>query len=612
MLVPLNIILIVCAVYLFTRKDFLSYFSGGHLWLTWLAIAVITLMDELTSIFYAPSEARRFIGMAAIIFIPVTSIVIRFMTTRMVQISEILEQNNLKGGGVYNFSYLVLGPLISFVAVASIMIDYVLTAAISTVSAVENATSFLTFSPGVKLIIELIVVWSVAGLNILGIRENAKTTFGIFLVTAIALVNLLVLGFDKFDANNLVVLKNSWHFSMGQLTGHGGFFGGYHYFIAAISNCILAYSGIESVLQTARLSETWHNIKKAYTFLALTVGIFTPILSILVLTSNIDFHAHETDLITHYASTIGGTPFGILICFVASVTLIMAVNTACVASSELVERVAHRYGFEWIIKTNKRASLYRVHIASAIFFSVIILITQGKQGTLAEMYAVGLVACFFINLVALFIYNYNKGTKSISTYTVKRFGTVLLIVIIGSCFVYLSWHKPMGFVLWAVGTVASLAIGVYGTKSRRPELKEIARGDTPLDVILYVAEQEGDNVHFYFKRPQDTPQDRTYDVTVFITLFSPRQKIPPKMRENHFRIPFKRTNIFNNIQAIMHLIAYELSNKNITVHLGWPTSSWFDRLSTGIMVFQLMKLPMIFPQINFKMERFKNLKIRAV
>ena len=64
----------------------------------------------------------------------------------------------------------------------------------------------------------------------------------------------------------------------------------------------------------------------------------------------------------------------------ASFALIMAVNTAFVASSELMERVAHRYGFHWIIATNRRQSLYRIHIANAIFFSIIILITSGKPG----------------------------------------------------------------------------------------------------------------------------------------------------------------------------------------------------------------------------------------
>jgi len=48
-------------------------------------------MDELTSVFYAPAEAFRFIGPAAIFFIALTSILIRFFSSRLVEISEILE-----------------------------------------------------------------------------------------------------------------------------------------------------------------------------------------------------------------------------------------------------------------------------------------------------------------------------------------------------------------------------------------------------------------------------------------------------------------------------------------------------------------------------------------
>jgi hypothetical protein len=137
-LVALNLVVVGVFVVLFRKKNLLSYFSGGRWWLTWLSIAVITLMDELTSIFYAPSEAHRFIGSYAIAFIAVTSLFMRFLSSRMVEIAEILEHHHIRGGGVYSFSYFVLGPTLSFIAVSSIIVDYVLTACISTVSAVEN------------------------------------------------------------------------------------------------------------------------------------------------------------------------------------------------------------------------------------------------------------------------------------------------------------------------------------------------------------------------------------------------------------------------------------------------------------------------------------------
>ena len=113
----------------------------------------------------------------------------RFLSTRMVEIAEILEHHNIRGGGVYSFSYLVLGPTLSFIAVASIMVDYVLTACISTVSAVENGLTFIALSAhGEKSALQFAVVWGIAGLNILGIKENARFTFGMFFVIVTVLL----------------------------------------------------------------------------------------------------------------------------------------------------------------------------------------------------------------------------------------------------------------------------------------------------------------------------------------------------------------------------------------------------------------------------------------
>jgi amino acid transporter len=598
-LILVNLALVGVFILLLRKPGRLSYYLNGRWWLTWLSVAVITLMDELTSVFYAPAEAYRFIGLSAIVFIAFTAIFIHYMTTRLVEIAEILEHHGLIGGGVYSFSYLVLGPLVSFVAVASIMVDYILTACISAVSAVLNATSFFHPSHHVIMALVLGTIWAIAGLNILGIKENARVTFSIFIAASLIFITLIISGILALDSYSLGQLKHAALKTAADLHP-GSFFDRYHTFIAHIAFCILAYSGVESVLQTAGLVRSWREIGKAYIFLAVTVGLVTPMVAALALSARIDFHLHEGDLITHYATMLNGLPFGIIVAALASFTLIMAMNTAFVASSELIERVAHRYGFYWIIATNRRQSLYRIHIASATFFSIIILITSGKQETLADMYALGLLASFCINMGALLIYRYFMGTKELIHFYTSRLVTLIMFVIFVSCFILLAINKIHGTMLWASVTGLVLLAGFLVAQKRAPELKEIGKGDNEMEMILYLAESTAPDVHLVFKRSQDTAGEPE-DNVAYVTFYSPRAGIPPKVGRNHFRFPLLQLSLYHRLVALLRVVEYELGDRQVTVHLGWPMSSWLDRLAIGVMIFNMMRLPRLFPNFKFIM-----------
>jgi len=602
LLILVNVAIVAVFIWLFRKKDLLSTFSGGRWWLTWLSIAVITLMDELTSIFYAPSEAHRFIGSYAIAFIAITSLLMRILSSRMTEIAEILEHHNIRGGGVYSFSYLVLGPTLSFIAVASILVDYVLTACISTVSAVENGLTFMSLTQAEKLGLQFAIIWGIAGLNILGIKENARFTFGIFFVVAAVMLTLLASAIFEASPASWQAIGNSFTNSTTRIH-ETGFFGGFGFIIVSISSCILAYSGIESVVQTAGLVKSWRDIKKAYIFLAITTGLFTPFLSALVLSSGINPAEHETNLITQFGTMLNGVPFGLIVGAIASAALIMAVNTAYVASSELIERVAHRYNFGWIIKTNHRQSLYRVHLLSAIFFSIIIIITEGSQKILAEMYALGLVASFTINMGSLLIYRYFTGTKEVRAYNTSRTVTFLVFILLVGCFVYLGMSKPYGIGLWSAATVFFLIVGIRVARRRAPEKVEIEQTDTPLQMIFTLAEAPGDTLDVYFKRPKETGENPAPNVA-FVSFYSPRAGIPPRLAPRHFRFAASGQTLFDSITELLYVLKYELPDKHVTLHFGWPQSSWIDRLSTGVMVFSIMKLPKMFPEFHFVIEYF--------
>ncbi len=603
-LAALNAGLIIFFIYLLRQRALLSYSHGGRVWLTYFAVAIITLMDEFTSIFYVPAEAYRFIALSALVFIALTSLLIRFISTRLTEIAEILEHHNLIGGGVYSFSYLVLGPMVSFVAVSSIMVDYILTACISAVSAVNNATSFFHLSGHVMLLIVLGIIWAVAGLNILGIRENARFTFMIFIAAAFIILNLIVSGILNLDAWSIGQMHKAVDDSIKQVTT-GSLLTNYGHFISSIAFCILAYSGVESVIQTAGFVRSWREIRKAYIFLALTVGVITPLVTILVLSARIDFKAHEGDLVTYYATMLNGVPFGIAVAGLASFTLMMAVNTAFVASSELLERVAHRYGFHWLIITNRRQSLYRIHLASAVFFSIIIMLTMGSQEELANMYALGLVASFCINMGSLILYRYFMGTAEGMTYYTSRLVTLILWVVLVSCFAFLAYDKPHATMLWAGVTGAMLLSGFMIARKRAPELKEIEQADTEMQMILYLSESEAPEVHLYFRRSEEPADRAPKDNEAYITFYSPRVGgIPPKVAPNHFRFPLTKISLYHRILGLLKVVEYELADRRIVVHFGWPMSSWMDRMAVGVMVFNLMRLPRMFPDFEFDL-RYK-------
>lgn len=588
------------------KKNFLTYIHNGKWLLTWLAVGIFTLMDELTSIYYAPYEAFRFIGLKAIIYIGLTSILIRILSTRMVEIGEILEVNNIKGGGVYSFSYLVLGPTFSFLAIASILVDYILTATISTVSAVENGTYFLGMSEAIKFFLKFGVIGFITILNIIGVKENAKFTFLIFVFAAFILINLIVGGTLHLDSNSFLIIGKSFKEFTSDFS-HGNIFISYENLIIGIGSCILAYSGIESVLQTASLVKNWHEIRKAYLFLAFTVGIVTPLIALFALSSGINLSKHETDLIPAYSSLVNGKYFGIIVGILASVTLIMAVNTAMVASAELIEKVAERYNFHWLITVNKKQSLYKIHILNALLYSAILIITSGSQAVLAEMYAVGLVASFTINTGSLLKYRYSKGTKEI-TYHTSRLGTLLLFFVLFSTLIYIMIARPYGTTLWFIITSLVIIVGLKIAKSRAPEIPIRKATNTAMDIIFKIMEIEEKDVHIYFRRPLEKDSLKSKNNSIYVSFYSPRLDSPVPSHPNHFWIAIvDRFTLLQMINGLLDTIQYEIpqEEKNIHLHFGWPLSSWWDRLSIGIMIHNVIRLPHKYPNFNFHMEYFK-------
>src|SRR5205823_5743884 len=233
------------------------------------------------------------------------------------------------------------------------------------------------------------------------------------------------------------------------------------------------------------------------------------------------------------------------------------VNTAYVASSELLERVAHRYNLSWLVATNRRSSLYRIPILNGLMYSGIIVITKASQAILADMYAIGLLASFCINIGCLLIYRYFQGTKEIRDYHTSRAGTLALEVILVACFVYLALHKPYGVALWGGVVAVLLGLGIPLSRRYGPEVKEVRRSDYPMEMLLALGETDGP-LDVYFRRPGEVDIVTGSPNAAFVTFFSPRQPIPQKLAPNHYRFPIQGGSVYRSIRAILALLVEEL------------------------------------------------------
>jgi hypothetical protein len=177
----------------------------------------------------------------------------------------------------------------------------------------------------------------------------------------------------------------------------------------------------------------------------------------------------------------------------------------------------------------------------------------------------------------------------------------VLFVILLSCFVYLGMSKPYGIALWSGAALFFLLVGFRVAKKRAPEIANVAQTDSPMQMVFALAEVPDDGIDIFFKRPLEGVDTSDAHVA-FVTFYSPRQGIPNRVAANHYRFAQSGQSLFDSITELCYVLKYELPHKQITIHIGWPRSSWIDRLAIGVMVFSMMKLPDMFPEFHFVIE----------
>lgn len=138
--------------------------------------------DALSSVAYAPDEILLTLGLAGGALALTQSWKIALAVVVVMAIVVMSYRQNVhaypSGGGDYEVATVNLGPKAGLTVASALLVDYVLTVAVSVSSGVQNAASSFSFVRGHEAIVAVAIVATLTAMNLRGVRESG-TAFAI-------------------------------------------------------------------------------------------------------------------------------------------------------------------------------------------------------------------------------------------------------------------------------------------------------------------------------------------------------------------------------------------------------------------------------------------------
>ena len=155
--------------------------------------------DPLSSVAYAPQELLMILllgGLAFLSFAPGVAIAVIVLLVVVVASYRQLIKAYPSGGGDYEVAHKNLGEKAGLVVASALLVDYIMTVAVSVASGVDNIISAIPELNGARVEIAVFFVILIAAVNLRGVRESSKAfaipTYlfiaSIFVMVVIALV----------------------------------------------------------------------------------------------------------------------------------------------------------------------------------------------------------------------------------------------------------------------------------------------------------------------------------------------------------------------------------------------------------------------------------------
>jgi amino acid transporter len=413
----------------------------------WRAAAIV-LSDLASTMFYVGGIAERAVGK------PAPWLVLLVMLFSFAVRSVYLESCSMfVRGGVYVVVRDSMGPFLAKLSVSALVVDYVLTGPISSVSAGQYLAGLINevgemsrlgfrvpphgFAAFFGVAVTLYFWW----VNVRGIRESSGKALRIMQITTVMVAVLLVwclitlLGKDEVRLPPAPTPSN-FRFTEESLGWfHGTFWPSLPLvaFWIAFGHCLLAMSGFETLAQVYReiaypkLKNLRITANLVCTYALIATGL-TTLFAVIIIPDPVRPRYYD-NLLGGLTMELAGPlvlrlGFHIFVVLVGVLILSGAVNTSIIGANGVLNRVAEDgVLLEWFRKPHKRfGTSHHIINAIALLQVLTILGSRGDVYLLGEAYAFGVVWSFAFKALGVLALRFQRADQEYKTPLNLRWG----------------------------------------------------------------------------------------------------------------------------------------------------------------------------------------------
>jgi len=351
-------------------------------------------LDALSSVAYGPQAIVIVLAAAGSLALdytlPVTIAITVLLAVLVVSYRQVIEAFP-GGGGAYAVASRHLGRQASLIAAASLIVDYVLNAAVGVSAGVAALWSAFPGLYGARVWLCLGVLALITAVNMWGVAESAR----VFIVPTVAFIvamAVVILG-GLFRSHAEVVLAGQ---RLAQVTGTVGLL----LLLKAFASGCSALTGVEAIANSvpefkqprarrAQHTEMWLGILLG----AMLIGI-----SVLIRKFHLTPSATETTLAQLTAAAVGKNVVFYAIQLITTVLLALAANTSFGGLPVLASLLARDNNLPHLFTLKADRQVHRYGITFlAVAAAILLVVARGDTQALIPVFAIGVFVGFTLS-----------------------------------------------------------------------------------------------------------------------------------------------------------------------------------------------------------------------